>query len=463
MHKCLNNIRNSAGFISLSHVGLHILSIINTTFERRPSPRRPQIVVWAPHTSALDVALPAFGLEEFRGEVICIVRSGTPLPGLRATFVQAGSAQAAEALAGAAAVLCADPYDPGPAVAFARRGFGIVASELSGAQEYIDGAVSVDPASARGLQIAAAVAVGRPASLRRELAPPLRAPVIAPGPIPASELPLVSIVTATYNRHADLRRMLTCLRDQTYPRIESIGVVNDCGQPIEDVVAEFPFARVLNQEVNAGPIRAGIRGTREAKGSFIGYLPDDDWLYPDHVERLVNAMAALGCVGSELTRQHADPLSAAGIRQRVGSTTAFAGGIQRRPPTPSGSAVLDPDRRSIFDVPARSLRRDRRLAAGQRSLRSRISMPGDAALPLRPRRQHDRRVALARQRAHISSASEVLEHHEIRPGRAAAHLQRLASGPGSPEDQGASCEATDRKRRRNDAANWSWPQTLNYC
>jgi glycosyltransferase involved in cell wall biosynthesis len=85
------------------------------------------------------------------------------------------------------------------------------------------------------------------------------------------------------------------LAAQTYPNLESL-VVNDGGVPVGGVVAEFPFARVINQPENAGAPRAVEFGWREIRGEYIGLLPDDDWLYPDHIERLMNAMFRTGAM-----------------------------------------------------------------------------------------------------------------------------------------------------------------------
>jgi glycosyltransferase involved in cell wall biosynthesis len=112
-------------------------------------------------------------------------------------------------------------------------------------------------------------------------------------PLPRAELPLVSIIIPTYNRPADLQRVLAAVRAQTYPAIEAI-VVNDAGSPVDDVVAAFPFARLINQDRNGGAIRAVATGMNNAAGEYIALLPDDDWMFPDHVERVMYALLRCG-------------------------------------------------------------------------------------------------------------------------------------------------------------------------
>jgi hypothetical protein len=253
------------------------------------------VVVWAPHRPALECAIALHGLAGFQGELSC-VSSGGPLPShSAANFFRAGEAGVAAVLGRASAIVCVDPNDPSDAVAFARLGFGIIAPLTSGAHEFASNVVAWDALDAQLLPAAVTAAFARPAIVRAEPVRPLRRPQAPPRPdfIDEKRLPLVSIVTPTYNRRDDLRKMLSCLAAQTYPNIEAV-IVNDGGAAIDDIVAEFPFARLIKQPANAGALRAVERGRTEARGEYIGLLPDDDWIYPDHVDRLMNAMFRSG-------------------------------------------------------------------------------------------------------------------------------------------------------------------------
>jgi hypothetical protein len=255
------------------------------------------IVIWAPHRPALDCSIALHGLAGFSGELTC-VSAGGPLPSHSAAkFFSAGDSGVAAALGRAATIVCVDPGDPSEAVAFARLGYGIVAPITSGAHEFADNVVAWDALDARLLPAAATAASARPAVVRAEPARPPHRPQAPPRPafIDERTLPLVSMVTPTYNRRDDLRKMLSCLAAQTYPNIEAV-IVNDGGAAINDIVAEFPFARLIEQPANAGALRAVECGRTEARGEYIGLLPDDDWIYPDHVDRLMNAMFRSGAV-----------------------------------------------------------------------------------------------------------------------------------------------------------------------
>jgi hypothetical protein len=272
-----------------------ILAEARVPIVERVRSKHPAVVVWAPHRPAFECALALHGLLEFHGDITC-VSAGGPFPThARATFLEPGDPAITTALSCASAIVCIDPADPSEAVAFARAGYGVVAPVTSGAHEFAGDIVTWDAIDARRLFTAVAVAVTRPANVRVEPARPPRAPSRAARPvfIKSDELPLVSIVTPTYNRPDDLRKMLSCLAAQSYPNIESV-VVNDGGVAVDDVVADFPFARLIDQPQNAGALRAVEVGRSAARGEYIGLLPDDDWLYPDHIDQMMNAMFRSG-------------------------------------------------------------------------------------------------------------------------------------------------------------------------
>lgn len=103
--------------------------------------------------------------------------------------------------------------------------------------------------------------------------------------------PLVSIVIPTYNRPILLRRALESVQAQTYSSIEAV-VVNDGGAPVEEVVAGFGRARLVNHAENRGLPAARNTGIANAAGAYLGYLDDDDWLYPEHVRVILDHLIA---------------------------------------------------------------------------------------------------------------------------------------------------------------------------
>ncbi len=104
--------------------------------------------------------------------------------------------------------------------------------------------------------------------------------------------PLVTLVVPTHDRPATLRRALRSIAAQLYRPIEVV-VVNDAGRPVDDVLAEFENLLPLRLETHAeNRYLAAARNTgmAVARGTWIGFLDDDDQLYPHHVGHLVHVL-----------------------------------------------------------------------------------------------------------------------------------------------------------------------------
>ncbi|MGF6690213.1 glycosyltransferase involved in cell wall biosynthesis [Metapseudomonas resinovorans] len=100
--------------------------------------------------------------------------------------------------------------------------------------------------------------------------------------------PLFSIILTTYNRPGLLRDALVSLGDQTLRDFEVI-LVNDHGDPVESLLAEFDFPiTYLYQGRNQGLSAARNAGLRLAKGRYVSYLDDDDIYLPEHLAVLAN-------------------------------------------------------------------------------------------------------------------------------------------------------------------------------
>ena len=257
----------------------------------RPHPRVPAVVIWGPHERLETLAIPAFGLADFPGPVT-VVCAGGSLPGLtHLTILRTDDPAVSSALEAAAVVVCPDLGDAGPAVAFARQGYGVAATLTSNADEFVAGVALYDPAAPRSVLDAVEIALMRPAC-----APPALAaipPVPPAAPLADTGLPLVSIIITTYNRRDDLVGALASAAAQSYPNLEII-VVNDAGDPVDDLVEPFPQVLLHNRPHNGGTLEAILTGYGLARGQYVLNFADDDVLYPDHVERLVGAMMRSG-------------------------------------------------------------------------------------------------------------------------------------------------------------------------
>ena len=257
----------------------------------RIQPKRPSIVVWCGVRPATEAAIALFGLREFRGDVAYVAETRLPFD-VGYPYYKPYDPMVPELLGRASAVLCINAEDPGDAIAFARTGVGVISPIPCGAYEFAEDLSLWNPLDSQYIYLAVNTAIARGASVER---PHFSVPDLPQRPRvdPSGDLPLVTIITATRNRREYLKQMLQCVQAQTYPNIESV-IVNDGGEAIDDIVAEFPFARLLNLPQNRGVLNAAYAGLEIARGEFIGLLPDDDWLYPPHVELLVAALLRSG-------------------------------------------------------------------------------------------------------------------------------------------------------------------------
>ncbi|HXP92098.1 MAG TPA: glycosyltransferase family 2 protein [Candidatus Binatia bacterium] len=254
------------------------------------------IVVWGPERTASELAMFAFAYEELHAPVVivCDAPPGATLFSLRAKFV--GRAEAQQHLESAAVIVDASIGDPAAAIELAKGGVPVVASTYSGANEYIDGVCTYDPWNFRSILAATLMGLGaNPPKLRagipglESLGPAME----AARPLVPERTPLVSIVIPTKDRRGVLPRAIESVANQTYPNVEII-VVNDGGPPVDDLVAYLPNARVVNHEVNLGVTPSLNDGIAVARGEYIGFLGDDDYIYADHLMRLVGALERSG-------------------------------------------------------------------------------------------------------------------------------------------------------------------------
>ncbi len=114
----------------------------------------------------------------------------------------------------------------------------------------------------------------------------LRELAIRPAPSP-----LVSILVRTHHRPGFLRQALASIENQTHRPLEVV-VVEDGSADGEAVCAEFTGRldlRYIRLDPAAGRSAAGNRALAEARGEWLGFLDDDDLLYADHVEVLMQA------------------------------------------------------------------------------------------------------------------------------------------------------------------------------
>ena len=91
---------------------------------------------------------------------------------------------------------------------------------------------------------------------------------------------MVSLVVATWNRVAELERLLASLEAQTYKDFELILVDQNPDDRLVDLIKNHPGLRVRHLHSQLGVSRARNVGLRAAQGDIIA-VPDDDCWYPD--------------------------------------------------------------------------------------------------------------------------------------------------------------------------------------
>lgn len=108
--------------------------------------------------------------------------------------------------------------------------------------------------------------------------------------------PLVSIIIRTCGRPQILKKALESVKEQSYLNLEII-VVEDGKNYSESFITEnysdlnIQYYATGKQE---GRCRIGNIGMSQAKGKYLNFLDDDDYLLPNHVETLVARLEETG-------------------------------------------------------------------------------------------------------------------------------------------------------------------------
>lgn len=237
------------------------------------SPRRDSgITVYAPSTPRA---------------MLGFVSAALQMRGCEATYI---TAENALELPQTPVVIAPEWWRPARGLALAAAGFRVV-SPLRSAISTRVRAFEYPELSADGLGAAvdAALSAQSVCALWSEPSKPAQPPQPQNGP-------LVSIVVRTFDRPKLLARAIRSIAAQTYENVE-IVVVNNGGPDVEDVVRNacaLRHATYVRHNERATISTASNLGVRAAAGEYIGYLDDDDLLYPDHVARAVDALQRSG-------------------------------------------------------------------------------------------------------------------------------------------------------------------------
>lgn len=137
------------------------------------------------------------------------------------------------------------------------------------------------------------------------------------------DLPLVSVLVRSAGR-ATLRRALESVRLQTYRPIEVVVIdVAPLGEAEMMARADVSWQtgwRIASLGRPLSRSAAANAGLDCAKGDACLFLDDDDWLYPDHIAKLVDELRK----GSEHRAVHTDVECVNDEGQRIGQVFDFA-------------------------------------------------------------------------------------------------------------------------------------------
>ncbi|MFN8377490.1 MAG: glycosyltransferase family 2 protein [Anaerolineae bacterium] len=107
-----------------------------------------------------------------------------------------------------------------------------------------------------------------------------------------SGLPLVTIVTPTFNQAAFLERTLQSVLTQDYPNIETIVVAAPSCDGTAAILARYADRVRVISEPDNGQADAINKGLRLARGEIVGWLNSDDVYLPGAISAIVRFFQA---------------------------------------------------------------------------------------------------------------------------------------------------------------------------
>ncbi len=100
-------------------------------------------------------------------------------------------------------------------------------------------------------------------------------------------MPLVSVVTPTYNQAAFLRDTLESVLSQDYPRIEHQVIDDGSTDATPKILAEYQGRVLVEHQENRGQTPTINKGWERAKGEILTWLNSDDTFLPGAVSKVV--------------------------------------------------------------------------------------------------------------------------------------------------------------------------------
>lgn len=101
------------------------------------------------------------------------------------------------------------------------------------------------------------------------------------------KLPLVTVITPTYNRAPFLRETILSVLSQNYPNIEHVVLDGNSSDNTQQVIKEFEGKIIFDSHENRGEQYAVNKGFKMAKGDIIGVVNSDDPILPGAIKEIV--------------------------------------------------------------------------------------------------------------------------------------------------------------------------------
>lgn len=123
---------------------------------------------------------------------------------------------------------------------------------------------------------------------------------------------LVSVIIPCYNSEKYLKTTLECVLRQDYKHLEIIVVDDGSNDSTRTILESYPAVQVLTHpgNKNQGQSASLNLGVRNAKGTFIAFLDDDDLWHPQKIKRQVEVLQAQPEIG--LVHTNGDVIDEAG-------------------------------------------------------------------------------------------------------------------------------------------------------
>ena len=107
--------------------------------------------------------------------------------------------------------------------------------------------------------------------------------------------PLISIIIPIFNKQKYVEKCLESLFDQTYTNIEVIVVgarsTDSSHSKVNKILNGRPGCRVLSNDRNMGHLNSRYVGIDNSSGEYITFMDADDWMEPDAIHVMVEAMS----------------------------------------------------------------------------------------------------------------------------------------------------------------------------